>query len=68
MWTNPVQFTIFENVFKDSDTFPMIPLVEFTAISHKHFGILPHIRKTVYSKYSRHQQTILLKHTLYFFL
>ena len=39
VWTNLVQSTIFKDVFKDSDTFPMIPLVVFTAISHDHFRV-----------------------------
>ena len=40
MWENPVQSPIIKNVFRDSDTFPMIPLVALTATNHEHFGIL----------------------------
>ena len=38
-WTNPVQCTIFKNVFRDSDIFVLTPLAAFAAINHEHFGI-----------------------------
>ena len=39
MWTSPAQSIIFKNIFRDCDTFAMIPLVAFAAISHENFGI-----------------------------
>lgn len=43
MWTNLVQSTIFKNVVMDTDTFLMISLATFTAITYGHFGILVYL-------------------------
>ena len=36
---NLVHSAIFKNVFRDSDTFAVIPLVAFATTSSEHFGI-----------------------------
>ena len=46
---NLVQPTIFKNVFRDSDTFAMIPLAAFAVTSSEHFGIFLYL---IFEKWS----------------